>query len=619
MEPQLLRFTTAGSVDDGKSTLIGRLLHDSNAIYEDQLTSVRKASRDGLDLALLTDGLRAEREQGITIDVAYRYFFTPQRRFIIADTPGHEEYTRNMATGASMADLALILVDARRGVLTQTRRHACIARLLGVQRLVFVINKMDAVGYAQDIFNRICGEITALAGKLPECDPHFIPVSALEGDNVVVRSKRMPWFTGCSLLEYLETVSIEDEAAATDFRLPVQFVIRDQVDFRAYAGQIAAGSVRVGDEVLILPSRQVTRVREICALDSNPHVAYAPMSVSLCLDGHFDISRGAMLCSPKQPPIITQKLRATLIWMAGRPLKLQHPYLVKHTTQRVCAQVSGVVSVLDVNTMEQSPSSMLSMNEIGTVELETHLPLFFDPYSANRITGSFVLMDPITNQTLAAGMISGAAEQVHDKAEKVLQPGATVWFTGLSSAGKSTISQNVYERLWAMGYKVELLDGDVIRRHLSKDLGFKAEDRNENVRRIGFVADLLAKNGVIVLVSAISPYRAIRDEIRAKAAAFIEVYVNATVAVCEQRDVKGLYAKARAGLLLHFTGIDDPYEPPLNPEIECRTDQETLAESVAKVVEYVETHLFVARFEPDLDTAVACAAGAPAEAEAYES
>ena len=616
MEPQLLRFITAGSVDDGKSTLIGRLLHDSKAIYEDQLTSVRKASRQGLDLALLTDGLRAEREQGITIDVAYRYFSTPRRRFIIADTPGHEEYTRNMATGASTADLALILVDARKGVLTQTRRHACIARLLGVRHLVFVINKMDAVMYAQDVFNRICDDITALAVNLPECDLHFIPVSALVGDNVVARSERMSWFIGYSLLEYLETVSIEDAAAATGFRLPIQFVIRDQVDFRAYAGQIAAGSIHVGDEILMLPSRQVTRVREICALDGNPPAADTPMSVSLCLDGHFDVSRGAMLCSPNHPPIMAQKIRATLIWMAENPLKLQHPYLVKHTTQRVCAQVSQLFSVLDVNTMQQLPGTQLSMNEIGTVELETHLPLFFDPYTANRVTGSFVLIDPITNQTLAAGMIASDAGEIHEAAEKLLQTGATVWFTGLSSAGKSTISQNVYERLWAMGYKVELLDGDVVRRHLSKDLGFSAEDRNENVRRIGFVADLLAKNGVVVLVSAISPYRAIRDELRAKMGAFIEVYVNAPLAICEQRDVKGLYMKARAGMLPRFTGIDDPYEPPLNPEIECRTDQETLAASVAKVVEYVETHLSASSFEPGSDRAVVCTAGAPAEAEA---
>jgi len=591
VEPQLLRLTTAGSVDDGKSTLIGRLLHDSDAVYEDQLQAVRKVSRGGLDLALLTDGLRAEREQGITIDVAYRYFSTPRRRFIIADTPGHEEYTRNMATGASTAELALILLDARKGVLPQTRRHACIAWLLGIRRIVFVINKMDAVAYSEEVFQRVCQELAALAEQLNGCLLHYIPVSALEGDNVVRRSDRMPWFTGDCLLEYLETLPLENTESASDFRLPVQYVIRDQPDFRAYAGQIAAGSVQVGDEVLILPSCQLTRVSTICEFECNPGMAYAPMSVSLCLDGEFDVGRGSMLCSPANPPQVAQQVQARVIWMAETPMRLHHPYLVKHTAQRVCAQVSRLISVLDVHTLNAQPATELRLNEIGTVELETHLPLFFDPYNRNRITGSFVLIDPISNQTLAAGMIEGTASRKIEKRNPMLQPGFAVWFTGLSSAGKSTISEAVYERLWAMGYKVELLDGDVVRRHLSKDLGFSEEDRNENVRRIGFLADLLAKNGVIALVSAISPYRAIRDELRSKIDGFVEVYVNAPLSVCEHRDVKGLYSKARAGVLKKFTGIDDPYEPPLNPEIECRTDRETLAESVAKIMEYLETRL----------------------------
>ncbi|HET9180818.1 MAG TPA: adenylyl-sulfate kinase [Candidatus Angelobacter sp.] len=590
METELLRFTTAGSVDDGKSTLIGRLLHDSNAVYEDQLDSVRKVSRDGIDLALLTDGLRAEREQGITIDVAYRYFSTPRRKFIIADTPGHEEYTRNMATGASTADLALVLLDARKGVLTQTRRHACIAWLLGIRHIVFVINKMDAVGYSQEVFDNICGDLGSLSRRLEGCTFHYIPVSALAGDNVVRSSSNMPWFRGCNLLEYLETVQIEDTASIPDFRLPVQYVIRNGGDFRAYAGQIAAGSVREGDEVMILPSRQITRVRTICALDENLKLAHAPMSVALCLDGQFDVSRGCMLASPLRPPEVADHVRATLIWMGEEPLRLRHPYLVKHTSQRVCAQVSQIDSVLDVDMLAEHPAASLRMNEIGTVQLETHLPLFFDAYKKSRGTGSFVLIDPITNRTVAAGMLSGVAQTIPSAIDKPLQSGVTVWFTGLSSAGKSTISQSVYERLWAMGYKVEHLDGDVVRRHLSKDLGFTQEDRNENVRRIGFVADLLAKNGVVVLVSMISPYRAIRDELRSKIESFIEVYVNAPLAVCEQRDVKGLYSKARAGLLPRFTGVSDPYEPPLHSEIECRTDRETLAESVAKVIEYLEAH-----------------------------
>lgn len=591
METQLLRFTTAGSVDDGKSTLIGRLLHDSNAVYEDQLDSVRKASRDGLELAFLTDGLRAEREQGITIDVAYRYFSTPKRRFVIADTPGHEQYTRNMATGASTADLALILVDARKGTLPQTRRHAWIAWLLGVRTIVFVVNKMDAVDYRQEVFDLICRELGALASRFTGCHLHFIPVSALHGDNVVQRSNRMPWFIGQSVLEYLEDVPIEGAAATEDFRLPVQYVIRTAGEFRGYAGQIAAGSVKVGDQVRILPSGYVTYVEAISCFDGDLESVRAPMSVSLSLHGHFDVGRGTMLSSVSHPPLVGQRIQATLIWMAETPLKVRHPYLVKHTSQRVCGQVSRLISMLDITTLEEAPAAELKMNEIGRVELETHRPLFFDAYGQNRVTGSFVLIDPIANQTLAAGMINGPAEQEIRVSEEAPQMGVTLWFTGLSSAGKSTISQAVYERLWAMGYNVELLDGDVVRRHLCKDLGFTEADRNENIRRIGFVADLLTRNGVIVIVSAISPYRLVRDEQRVRIGAFVEVYVNAPLAICEKRDVKGLYSKARSGLLSGFTGIDDPYEPPLNPEIECHTDRETLADSVAKVLQYLETHL----------------------------
>jgi bifunctional enzyme CysN/CysC len=589
MEPQLLRLTTAGSVDDGKSTLIGRLLHDSNAIFEDQLESVRKVSRDGLDLAFVTDGLRAEREQGITIDVAYRYFSTPRRKFIIADTPGHEEYTRNMATGASTAQLALILLDARKGVLTQTRRHAYIAWLFGVRQIVFVINKMDAVGYSEQIFSSIRDEINLLAAKLPGCEVHFIPVSALNGDNVVRYSDHMPWFNGENLLEYLEAVPV-DATSIHDFRMPVQYVIRGQSDFRSYAGQISSGTVRAGDEVLILPSGYTARVGAIDTFDGELESATAPMSVSLRLDGHFDVSRGAMLASPERPPLSTQQVRATLIWMSETPMRLKQPYLVKHTTQRVCGQVPRLLSKLNIETMEEQQGTELRMNEIGTVELETHRPLLCDPYDVNRTTGSFIVIDPITNKTLAAGMITGPAVASQQRLDVAPQAGITLWFTGLSSAGKTTISHAVYEKLWAKGHKVELLDGDAVRTHLCRDLGFTEKDRNENIRRIGFVADLLTRNGVVAIVSAISPYRAVRDEVRDKIGSFVEIFVNAPLEVCEKRDVKGLYNKARAGQLTQFTGIDDPYEAPLNPEIECRTDCETLAESVEKVTRYLEEH-----------------------------
>jgi bifunctional enzyme CysN/CysC len=368
-------------------------------------------------------------------------------------------------------------------------------------------------------------------------------------------------------------------------------VIRSQGDFRGYAGQLAAGSVKVGDEVVILPGGYVTRINSICALDGNLDSAHAPMSVTVCLDGHFDVSRGSMLAYPSDPPLAAHRINATLIWMHEKPLKVHHPYLVKHTSQKVCGQVSRLVSVFDVRTLEEHPASQLRMNEIGSVELETHRPLFFDIYEENHVTGSFLLIDPISNQTMAAGMIAGMAEQKAESTAKMKQTGLTLWFTGLSSAGKTTISQGVYERLWAMGYKVEVLDGDTVRTHLCKGLGFTEADRNENVRRIGFVADLLTKNGIIAIVSAISPYRAVRDEQRTRIGSFIEIYVNAPLAVCEKRDVKGLYSKARAGLLRGFTGIDDPYEPPLNPEIECHTDHETLAESVSKVLRYMEGHL----------------------------
>ena len=590
MEPELLRLATAGSVDDGKSTLIGRLLHDSGGVYEDQLHSARMASPNGLDLAFLTDGLRAEREQGITIDVAYRYFATARRRFIIADTPGHEQYTRNMATGASTAQLVVILLDARKGVLPQTRRHAYIAWLMGIRRIVAVVNKMDLVGYEQRVFDEVRRDFADFARQLPGASLEAIPASALSGDNVVRRSTRMPWFGGSSLLECLETVPIDECGGMSEFRFPVQYVVRHGGDYRGYAGQIASGSVRPGDEVLVLPSQRTTRIRSIGLYEDSLARAFAPMSVTLCLEDHLDVGRGDMLSGPAHPPMAAARFLATLVWMAETPLALGRPYLVKHTTQRVCAEAVRLVSRLDIGTLQERECAELQLNQIGTVELETHRPLFCDPYRRNRTTGSFILIDPTSNQTLAAGMISSALEAPpRSRGNSAGQRGLTVWFTGLSSSGKTTLSQAVYERLWARGYKVETLDGDQVRRHLTKDLGFSKQDRDDNIRRIGFVAELLTRNGVIVLVSAISPYHAVRDEVRGRIGNFVEVYVNAPLAICEQRDGKGLYRKARAGELPGFTGIDDPYEPPASPEVECRTDRETPAESVDKILRYLET------------------------------
>jgi bifunctional enzyme CysN/CysC len=595
----LLRFITAGSVDDGKSTLIGRLLHDSKAIYQDQLVSLRAASNlngtHGIDFSLVTDGLRAEREQGITIDVAYRYFATARRKFIIADTPGHEQYTRNMATGASTANLAVLLVDGHKGLLKQTHRHTVIAWLLGIRDFAVVVNKMDLAGFREEDFRRIERDFTQFVSRLGSTRLYFVPACALDGDNVVHLSERTPWFRGPTLLEHLETVPINASHHPGHFRLPVQYVIRDAAGSRRYAGQVASGIVRRGDPVLMTPSGRTIRVASIRLGDEEMECAFAPQSVSLALDEQADIGRGDMLVDPSAPTLWARRVTATLLWMGSQSLVIGRPYLIKHTTRQVCASVVRLQSVLDPSTLDRRPASTLDLNEFGEVEIEGHQPLYADPYVQNRVTGSFIVIDPNNNETLAAGMISGAAptsnREMASQSTSLATGGLTVWFTGLSSAGKSSICQALYEKLWARGYKVESLDGDVVRQHLSKDLGFSKHDRDENIRRIGFVAELLTRNGVIVLVSAISPYRAVRDEMRKRIGHFLEVYVNAPLATCEERDVKGLYRRARAGELQHFTGLDDPYEPPEAPDIECHTERETLAESTAKVLEAVDRWL----------------------------
>jgi bifunctional enzyme CysN/CysC len=598
-ERDLLRFITAGSVDDGKSTLIGRLLHDSNAIYQDQLASLRAASTlngtHGIDFSLVTDGLRAEREQGITIDVAYRYFATARRKFIIADAPGHEQYTRNMATGASTASLAVLLVDAHKGLLQQTHRHAVIAWLLGIRYFAVVINKMDLVGFSEEIFHRIESEFTDFVARLGPAQLYFVPASALDGDNVVHSSPRTPWFQGPCLLEHLETVAIHGGQDLHRFRLPVQYVIRDSAGARRYAGQIASGVLRPGDPVLIAPSGRTARVSSIRLGEEELECAFPPLSVSLALEEEIDVGRGNMLADPRSPTMMARRVAATLLWMGNQPLAVGRTYLIKHTTRQVCGSIVRIHSILDPATLARQPANSLALNEFGEVEIEGHQPLYADTYGQNRVTGSFIVIDPNTNETVAAGMISGEAPRSNGdspaQGTTIATGGLTLWFTGLSSAGKSTICQALYEKLWARGYKVEWLDGDIVRQHLSKDLGFSKQDRDENIRRIGFVAELLTRNGVIVLVSAISPYGSVRDEVRRRIGNFLEVYVNAPLAICEQRDVKGLYRRARTGEIHHFTGVDDPYEAPAAPEIECRTDRETLAESTAKVLEAVDRWL----------------------------
>lgn len=593
MAVDLLRFTTAGSVDDGKSTLIDRLLYDSGQLFEDHLESVRHLSRNGLELAYLTDGLCAEREQGITIDVAYRHFATTKRRFIVADTPGHEQYTCNMATGASTAEVAIILVDARKGVLSQTRRHACISHLLGIQRLALAVNKMDLVDFREDVFSAAENEFRCFVAKLGPAIVDCIPICATAGDNVVVRSRRMPWYRGQSLLEYLEMVPVSASLADGSFRLPVQTVIRHGSDLRGFAGQIASGTVKRGDEVVALPSGKRARVSSLQAPAGDRPEAFAPQSVTLTLDSHIDVGRGDMLAEPARPPVVARLVRARLVWMAETPFRPGNVYLLRQTTQTVCAEASRSPSRLDVVTLEEALAEELRLNEIGTVHIETHRPIICDPYSRNRTTGSFILIDPITNLTVGAGMIIAAEEGEGRKpVAGVTRRGLTVWFTGLSSAGKSTLCEGVATRLKAMGVRCETLDGDSIRKHLCKDLGYSKEDRDENIRRIGFVADLLTRNAVVALVAAISPYRAVREEVRQLVGDFVEVYVNAPLGICEQRDVKGLYKAARAGTLPSFTGIDAPYEPPEHPEVECHTDRETLEESVEKVLRVIETRIF---------------------------
>lgn len=595
----LLRFLTAGSVDDGKSTLIGRLLHDSGAVYEDELASVLKAGSANeshksarFDPSLLTDGLKAEREQGITIDVAYRYFSTARRQFIIADTPGHEQYTRNMVTGASTAQVAVLLMDARKGVLAQTRRHAYIAWLLGIRAILIALNKMDLVSFGKEVFEKHKRSFLEFAAPLQFAHVGFIPISALEGDNIITKSERMPWYRGGALLETLEEIDINDDDATGSFRLPIQTVIRAEQQFRGYAGQIASGSLRRGQQVLLLPSGRQATVEHLLNHTRALNEAWAPTSVVVSLKEQTDLGRGDLMCDPDRPPLQSKRFRAQMIWMSNMPMRLSTPYLIKHTTQTACMSIVRLVHKTDIHTLKNVDADLLELNEIGEVEIETHKPIFCDAYAENRTTGSFIVIDPMQNTTLAAGMISQPELAVNGTAINGFSTlstahGFAVWFTGLSGAGKTTICEAVYTELLARGIRAEILDGDLVRRHLSRELGFGKAERDENIRRIGFVAHLLTRNGVVALISAISPYRAVRDEVRASIGSFIEVFVNAPLEICEQRDPKGLYKRAHAGEIQGFTGVDDPYESPLTPEVECKTDQESVKESVDKVVSAV--------------------------------
>ena len=592
---ELLRLVTAGSVDDGKSTLIGRLLCDSLAVPEDTLEALRRgrSGEASFDFAFITDGLKDEREQGITIDVAYRYFRTLRRSFIIADCPGHVEFTRNMVTGASTASVAVLLVDARKGILEQTRRHASVLGLMGISQVVAAINKMDLAGYDAGVFGRVQGAFFELARECGIDRAEAIPVSALAGDNVTSASGKMPWYTGPFLLEYLETADIAPRRADAPLRLPVQCVIRNG-EFRGYAGTIASGRVETGMSVAVLPGGRETHICSIQVAGADTGEAAAPAAVTLCLDDDIECGRGSLIVQSTNPPALTTRLECDLVWVSHDALETGRPYFLKHCAQTVCAEVDRIRWRTDFDSLRRVPADQLRLNDIGRVALEVHKPLPVEDYSVNRTTGSVILIDPKTNETAGAGMVrtSESSTEQAAGAGTTGRRGLVVWFTGLSAAGKSTLSAAIHERLWAMGHRVEHLDGDAVRQELSKGLGFSRQDRVEHIRRMAFVAEMLSRHGVHVLVSAISPYQEMRDEARRLLGAeFVEVYVNAPLEVCMSRDTSGLYRRARAQEISGVSGLDDLYEPPVAPDLECRTDSETVHESVLKVMEYLERRL----------------------------
>ena len=626
----VLRFTTAGSVDDGKSTLIGRLLYDTQAVFDDKLEKIRDASNgqasgDGaphtdeeLELALLTDGLRDEREQGITIDVAYRYFSTPKRKFIIADTPGHEQYTRNMVTGASTAQLAVVLLDARKGVLAQSKRHGFIASLLQIPHMVVAVNKMDLVDFDEGVYREIVGEYRDFAEQLDVKDITFIPISALHGDNVVNQSDNTPWYNGATLLHELETVKTTADRNMVDFRFPVQHVIRPHQDFRGFAGEVASGTVRPGQEVTVLPSGRVTRIDEITTFEGNVDEAGPGDAVVLSLDDEIDVSRGNMIVRSRNQPEVVRSIDADLCWMSEQPMKTDKAYIIQHTTRRAQAFASKIIYRIDVDTLHREEAETFELNDIGRIELTTADPLFIDPYKVNRQTGGFILIDPDTNNTVAAGMIRGSAQDVapvgtksESKADRTTSPNvvweglnipreareeqnghrsAVLWFTGLSGSGKSTVAREVEQRLFDRGCHTMMLDGDNVRHGLSGDLGFSAADREENIRRVGEVSRLFFEQGNLTLCTFISPYQEDRDRVRSLLpdGRFHEVYVNCDIETCKERDPKGLYEKAESGEIKNFTGISAPYEPPADPELVIDTDALSVEACVEAVIEHLE-------------------------------
>jgi len=590
-DKDLLRFLTCGSVDDGKSTLIGRLLYDCALIFDDHLAALEQESRrfgtagDDIDFSLLLDGLEDERQQRITIDVAHRFFTTPERAFIVADTPGHEQYTRNMATGASTSELAVILVDARKGVLPQTKRHAFICSLLGIRQIVLAVNKMDLVGFEEPSFDRIAARFSAFAGGLSGASIRAIPLAARFGDNVTARSARTPWYTGPTLLEHLHSVNVSSGGSDGPFRFPVQWINRPNGEFRGYCGTIASGTIAPGEEVLIAGSGRCAQVREILTFDGALDRAFAGDAITLTLESETDIARGDLLADPGAPPEFVDQFAAHVIWLSEHPLVPGRSYLLKIGTRTVPATVTALKHRIDIDTLAHLADRTLELNEIGFCNLSTAAAVAFDPFEVNRNTGAFILIDRFTNQTAGAGIIAFGlwrASNLHwqtltvgreQRAALKEQRAAVLWFTGLSGAGKSTIADLAEKKLLACGRHTMLLDGDNLRHGLNRDLGFTDVDRVENIRRVGEVAKLMTEAGLIVLCSFISPFRAERRMVRelTHPTAFIEIFVDTPLDECIRRDPKGLYAKAKAGRLEHFTGLDSPYETPEAPELRVTT------------------------------------------------
>jgi len=624
---ELLRFLTCGSVDDGKSTLIGRLLQDSKMIYEDQLAAVRRDSvkmgttGGDIDLALLTDGLKAEREQGITIDVAYRYFSTDKRKFIIADTPGHEQYTRNMATGASTCQLAIILIDARHGVLTQTRRHSFIVSLLGIKHVIVAINKMDLVGYSQAAFEAIIRDYTGFVAKLDIPDVQFIPISALRGDNVVDKSAAMPWYQGPPLLHHLETVHIASDRNLLDMRFPVQCVLRPSADFRGFAGTIASGILRKGDRIVALPSGNVSRVKAISSYDGPLDEAFSPMPVTVTLETEIDVSRGDMLVHPDNQPRVSSEIEAMVVWMAQEPFVPGKTYLVKHATRLVTGEIADLRYGVDVNTLEKKPATRLAMNEVGHAVLSLNQPLAYDPYKINNATGAFIIIDRLSNNTVGAGMIlepadrrgggdhwgqgpSSAHLRIHPsdvpaqaREDRFGQRAVTVLLTGLTGSGKASITYALEKRLFEEGRAVTVLYGQNMRGGLCRDLGFTADDRSENLRRSAEVARILNDAGLICLCAFNAPHENVRQKARATIGSdrFLEVYLSAPVEFCRQRDKSGAYQLAESGQIAQFPGVSAAFEPPANPDLVLPTDQLSVEQSMEKVLELLRQRGFLTR------------------------